>query len=632
MTEVQEQAIDRHRRHAAVRSLLFFASLFLVVWLWIDPKLIYHAHGWMLQFDIYVPGMHTFEDTPYLPGAAVNRLAGLLSHYHACAWLGAAIITAVAWLLCFGTGRLIVAFGDARWLRWLQFAPALAVLAQYGRYSQYLPTNLGLVVALLLLYVYTRLPAKRKLLSFVACALFTAAIYLATTGAGVIFVALVVLFDLFVRRRYALCVANAAFAGVAPLTAGLLLTNLPMASAYLAAVPMPGGNDSTSVLVALTVVLVPLLAGLDWVLRRLFGRDRPDPPPRRSAVVMPYILTFVLLSALGATARLTINPAIRASMQLNYLARNGNWHQVLLQVRKIPDAYWTLFIGNDVNRALFHVNRLAYDMFSFRQHPDALLLNPATKFEGPGLAQGYYRRAELLYELGLINPAEHAAHEALELVNYNPTALRQLARINMVKGLPNAACIFLRVMCKDFVHRDWALRCMARIDADPELTADIEIKRMRALMAERDTIDSARSKNANEDLFLPLFQKNAGNRMAFEYIMAVNLLAGDLDSAMSNIALLDNFDYPELEIPRHYEEAILLFTGMTGKRLELTGRRISRRSIDRFEAFRSRVRQLGANPVGDPAKALEADFGDTYYYYLTFGAGRYTKTAEGLTK
>ena len=85
-----------------IRSFVFFILFFLVVYLWIDPKLIYHGHGQSIMYPICTSEMNIFADFPAFPGKAVEYLAARLSHYYYYSWAGALIITAIAWLLCLG--------------------------------------------------------------------------------------------------------------------------------------------------------------------------------------------------------------------------------------------------------------------------------------------------------------------------------------------------------------------------------------------------------------------------------------------------------------------------------------------------------------------------------------------------
>jgi hypothetical protein len=621
---------------------MFFAAYYVAILYWIDPKLIFFGHGWMLSFEVYVPGMRLFEDVPFAPGAPVSRLAGLLWHYYAISWLGALIITGVAWLLCVLTGRLITAFSSAGWLRWLQFAPALILFAQYSRYSLFLRENLATAAALLLLYLYTRLGKKRALLPAIVFPILTVAIYATAVEAALLFVILAVLFDLFVRRRYLLVIVNLNVAMAIPLVSSMRLVNWPPDVAYIAAIPwrevrqyLASGEwhaiqNPTSFWLVASLVLIPLLAGLDWIVRRTAGRWRRSEPSDATEQVAPghaqraSLGTIALLVAVAATIWFTGDPVMRASMRLNYFAREKMWADVLTEAHMITDTpYWTPFITHDVNRALFYLHRLPYDMFKFDQsHQLPLLRDQLPVFEGLQLAQSYYRRAELLCEMGFINPAEHVGHSSLELVNYNPTALKLLATVNMVKGLPKAAAIFLRILSIDYVYRDWAEKRLAWLEADVELASVPEIQRLRSLMSVEDRIPSSKGSRVNDELFGALFKKNPMNRMAWEYMLGLLMLNGELQGFTQSLSILDQFEFPEGQIPTHYEEAILVYTAVSGKTLDLRPRRIDAAAIQRFETFRARLLDAAARENVD-GENFKQDFGDTYYYYYAFRLQRW---------
>ena len=67
-------------------------------------------------------------------------------------------------------------------------------------------------------------------------------------------------------------------------------------------------------------------------------------------------------------------------------------------------------------------------------------------------------------ELGLVNEAEHQAHEALEVLGPLPVVLRRLAEINCLKGRPEVARVFLNALARDVIWRPYALRAVAELD------------------------------------------------------------------------------------------------------------------------------------------------------------------------
>ena len=632
MSEEYEHGHGNLATARTIRWCLFLVLLFLIIWLWIEPALIYYAHDWMLQYVIYVPGMGTFEDTPYFPGAVAKWAAGLLAHYYFYSAAGAAIITVVAGLLCFGAARFIAAVSGARWLRWLAFAPAFAMIVQCGRYTHLLQANLSLALGVLLLYAYTRLPSRRPVLSFVAFAVLAVVMYLTAVLGFLAFVVPGMLFDVFVRRRWGVGAANLIVAAALPFVASVVLIDLPVTGAYLSALPTSLGNSPTKYLVLLSLVLILPIAGLNWLAGRKLRPMKPTSPetaigdrsadPRRLIGSSSLLATLVPLLVLAAVARLSINTGVRHSMRFNRFVRCRMWEQALDEAHKIPESHFTRTICHDVNRALYYTGRLGDEMFTFPQVPGTLrglISRPAT-----------YRRAELLYELGHVNGAEHLTHELLEDSQYNPMALQQLATINVIKQMPGAARIFLQTLEKDFIYRDWAREYLAQLEADPRMSGDQYIQHMQLLMPINSATTNPVHSMSLEWVLLELSKRNRGNRMAFEYLMATLLRSGRLDVFDAYLANLDSLDKPPGPIPRHYEEAILLHVAMTGQKADMAARHISDGSRARFERFKLRLRNLDS--ADDPADVLKEEFGDTYYYYDAFRLDRYKSLVTRLTQ
>ena len=129
-----------------------------------------------------------------------------------------------------------------------------------------------------------------------------------------------------------------------------------------------------------------------------------------------------------------------------------------------------------------------------------------------------------------------------------------------------------------------------------------------------------------ETNLLALLEKNRQNQMAFEYLMAWYLLTCQLDKFVQNLDRLDDFDYSE--IPRYYEEAILIYEVHTGKKVNMRGRKVSRRSYLRARDFSNICnRFLGRNKevTMQTMRAAAKDFADSYLFYYTFWPLRITK-------
>lgn len=101
--------------------------------------------------------------------------------------------------------------------------------------------------------------------------------------------------------------------------------------------------------------------------------------------------------------------------------------------------------------------------------------------------------------------------------------------------------------------------------------------------------------------------------MAFEYLMACYLMGKQHSLLVQNLYRLGDFGYSE--IPRLYEEVMIVYSVMTGK---ASVRQISPESLERWEEFR----QILIRYDGDVKAALndlKEQYGDTYFFYNLYG-------------
>lgn len=298
-----------------------------------------------------------------------------------------------------------------------------------------------------------------------------------------------------------------------------------------------------------------------------------------------------------------------ASLRIEWAAQEGRWEQALEAARNLhqfpgPAARMA------IHRALYQTGRLTQDLFSFPQRRGLELL--------PSMREGIAVCAPLsdtLLELGQVGWAEHFAHEALENAGPRPHLLWQLARINVLQGRPQAARVFLNRLRQVPFQRERADRRLEALAADPALTSEPDIARVRAWMV---TTDYAESSIPTEFLLRQLLQSNRRNRMAFEFLMAHHLLGGRTDAVVQGLGTLD--DHGLWETPRHIEEAMIEhLAAKGGATAELAGRRVSADTVRRHSEFQTRVRQYGGRATGRETQ-LATEFGETFWFYQLFGA------------
>jgi hypothetical protein len=292
------------------------------------------------------------------------------------------------------------------------------------------------------------------------------------------------------------------------------------------------------------------------------------------------------------------------------LTERQMWPRVLKYVKNLPPDHYSIFSAQCANLALYHTGQLTENMFSYPQKPGALLVTANINRDDVF----YLIESSILIDLGHINFAEKLACESLENMGNNPFFLQRLVLINLVKGQTQTARVFLNVLAKDLIYGRQAKELLNRLDVDPQLITDTKIQNLRSIMLTEDFIFFLHSEK--EFLLLNLLERNRHNKMAFEYLMADYLLTNQLEKFVQNLWRLDDFDYQK--VPRHYEEAILIYSKLTRKEVDLHGRKISTETAERGRKFFGTLNYFTLDKKA-AYNALAKDFGNSYFFYNVFG-------------
>ena len=287
--------------------------------------------------------------------------------------------------------------------------------------------------------------------------------------------------------------------------------------------------------------------------------------------------------------------------EIDYDASCGQYEAVLAAARQAKALSDPAKVR--VQWALYHTGRLAEDLFSIHSLIEEGLSGKT--------GEGCRARSQPLFELGLVNDAEHMACEALVMEGPRPDLLRLLARINLVKDRPRAAQVFLNVLSLIPFQGERANDAWPTMDMQMTTAERAMLAPMRALGLTNDVLHDGLPVGR---LLEVLLASHPTNQMAFEYLMADYLLNLDLKAAVEHLRLLDNFNYAR--IPGPYEEALLLFQELAGVKVELKGRTIRPETAERFRQFKAAASEWEGQ--GERPAVIAARFGDTYWcYYAT---------------
>jgi hypothetical protein len=588
----------------ALGLLAFFVSFFLYIWLRIEPGLLLHATGPL--FFLSDSFWNTFSSRP---GGLLDYAAAFLAQSDHFNWLGALVLTGICFLIFLISRRLVTLAGGA--VPWTVLVlPSLGLLLglnQYQTSAWNLP--LGLLLSLAAAWGWFLVPGKWVRVRLISCWLIAAVICrIAGLWPCVSYLVIIALINVRQRRGCGL-VFGCLLPGILPLLWTIWSTG-NRRPGFL----NPWDSGSWLFIAITCSVFLPVVLAAETLFPET-PAPAPEPPARHrkkavasvsrrrwNAPRLRRVVVTILFVAACVSVWFAFDEQRKLVAQIDYYSSHEDYRQVLALARGLK----TMPPSTEVNVqfALWKEGQLLENLFSFRTQ----------SFRGlfPGLSSGVLAcrsQVEPLMEMGLVNDAEHYGQEALENEGDRPDLLRQLAQINVLKGRPQAARVFLNVLGEIPFEGDKARSCLLRLEQDPTLKDDPQLARIRPLML---TNDLGHDGMMTGPLLQHLLRANNHNRMAFEYLTVHHLLNLDLDQLLRQLSLLDELGYTG--IPRHYEEAILLFQQIKNVQVQLRGRQIRPETVERFQRFTEAERGLS---LGTPEgrAALARGFGDTYWFY-----------------
>jgi len=611
-----------------LQSFIFFIFFYLYLWLYVDPRLMYHGAGIITNFPAFYKGWTFFLTFLSYPGGPLEYLSAFLSQLFYYSWAGALVVTVQAWLLSVCMGYLLKATKLLR-IRWLCFILPILLLILYTQYAYHFATTLAFLTALLITCLYLKMTLSRTtavgyLSTFLSLSVI---LYYLAGGAFQLFAVVCAIYELIFRSRWKTSLFYLLSAAVIPYVVGLLIFRVSIIDAFCNLLPFSWKilyyeTRTRGVTIVYLLYLLPpltlLVFGLWQILRKRlrFVKSQNNKEHRknhrlakifswyRHSPKLRWIIELLLLLAIaGSAAFLSSDDNLKSQFEVDYYAYHKMWPELLMSARRNPT---NAFVVHAVNRALYHTGRLGYEMFSWPQDPDYLFLtDPAYKWI-------YWQSADVYLDIGLINIAENAFTECLEGLGDRPMVLQRLALINMVKGNIGSARVYLGALSKTLFHADWARDYLARLRSDPNLSTDSRIQYLRSVSLEKDLPPISIHQ---ENLLSWLLERNSQNRMAFEYLMALHLLKKHLSMFIRNIDRLKDFGY--LELPRHYEEAALVYAAGTGKRVYLRGYKTNPLLQKRVEDFSQILRSYGTNKRAAYSEVV-SKYRDTYFFYYMY--------------
>ncbi len=618
---------------------VFFGFFYVYLWTVVKPHLIYHGGGEITNFPVFYKGWAFFNEVVPHPGGPIKYLSDFLSQLLYYSWAGAFVLTVHALLICVFTGYFLKRIGITR-PRIISIIPSILLLITYNGYTYHFTTTLALLAALVFASIYVRIAPKDKVLNVLLFLFLSVVLYLIAGGAYLYFSLLCCIYEIFFRHRFSAGLLYGALAVCVGYILGVLVLKVSLIDVYSELLPFswkiadythPG--KLIGVVYAL-YLLIPFIA-IVFALWRLFTQngffllhikgagsaksgefqsrhkrivpDKATETDKTTASYKSKISTCFELLFLFAIAAGTViyffHSERKAVFEVDYYLGNREWKKVLQTGRRYQS---NDHIIHALNRALYHLGLLGSEMFCYKQSLRSFMLTASEETHSP------WNKIDTYYDLGAVNQCECVLVDSVEKYGERPELLKKLAVVRIAKNDIHTARVYLEALNKTLFYSGWASDWLKRLDADPDMSGDKEIQRLRGSMLYE---DKGELEFLIEELLTNLLKRNSKNRMAFEYLMAFYMLLGDSEGFIQNIGRLDDFDYPQ--IPRHYEEAIVSYVYLTKKMPALGGRRISIKPQQQFREFLQMAERYG-NDQQAAFDELSKYYSNTYYFYYVY--------------
>jgi hypothetical protein len=313
--------------------------------------------------------------------------------------------------------------------------------------------------------------------------------------------------------------------------------------------------------------------------------------------------SLVLFAGIFMVIRI-YNPMISNILTIEEAAYKGDWNEVIRVHEKEPSG--NLIGEYFYNVALSERGLLCDRLFSGRQTfgTQAMIL--------PWGNEHLDRGAWFFYTAGLVNEAHRWAYEEMVVYGMRPHNMLMLIKTSLIAGNYSMAEKYIGILKKTLFYRDEAIKFSELIGNEEGLMSNSELGPVARIIPQKDFFIYV---DKPEDNLLMLFESNPGNKRAFEYMMAWLLLEKDVETVMSNIHLMKGMGYTKL--PRHIEEAVMIYYNSQGTFPELSGFAVSTETMTRFNLYFTTFVQARQRPE-TLDQVMRARFGDTFWYYYHF--------------
>jgi hypothetical protein len=542
-------------------------------------------------------------------------LSLFLSQFFHSTLAGSILLALMAGLIVFLSYLLLIGFFSRRTSFFLQFIPALLFIYLHSHYETDLRADVTLIFAFAGAAVYTQIHTRHPVLRLIILAL-TDGLLLWFFGSMPVFIfsALTILLEMYGKTgrtfripvffQLAVCISLVLFIFYG--------SDSSMSHAGLPGAVFPDLGKKTLLFLWVFYGIVPFLLLFPMLttympgIRNFFNRPGGQIRPGIQSAFLFVLFAVVPCMALFV-CRISFDRPAGDAIRIHAQAASGQWIEVLETAQRLSLTDRKVIF--QVNRALYHLDRLSDEAFAYPQYWGE---------KGLILTSNYSRDvlmlcSDLYFDMGHVKESLHWAYEAQTKNEQSPEVLKRIAVCNLIIGEYPAAEKFFRILSESMVHRKWAMYYLDCLKDESLIENDPRVKEKRKLLPRNDFY--ANTENPQYDLY-KLFSGNPDNKMAFEYFMVYSMLKHDLTEVVMNLKYLERLHYKR--IPVHIEEALILFRTLNENYPVDMGKYTIRSTTQKRFAGYSSVMMKYRKDMQAARAELYNGFGNTYWYYIHY--------------
>ena len=347
-------------------------------------------------------------------------------------------------------------------------------------------------------------------------------------------------------------------------------------------------------LLTVVIVLFPLLVKFSFLLKQ---KNNYTP------IISIGITTVVFSITIFQIIKLHNSKADNLFQLEKYVYRQ-DWNAVIEHHKMFPSEN---MLGQFYfNLALCETGQMCENLFSGRQDfgEKALILPWELNLDLISRLKYFY------YAIGLVNEAHHLAYESMVANGYQAENLKILIKTNLINGHYKIAKKYINILKKTWHYRHWTEKYEPMLYNPGLVKSDSELGAKKLLLPKTDFFVESIKPELN--LFYMMYE-NTENKKVFEYYIAWALLKKDVMTVANEIKKMNDMSYTQ--IPRHVEEAALVYRDVKGKLPELGGLTISRETQTRYEQYATDYRKYMANRM-KAERIMYPTWGRTFWYYM----------------